>query len=139
MRALSDVRAGDVLPELRRRVAREDLVAYAEAGGDHNRLHTDDGFARSVGFPHVIAHGMFTMGHMAACVLAWAEDTGSVIAISAAFRTPVFPGDEIVAGGRVRSVHGDTATLDLWVAVERDGVKEWPIKRGEAAVRLSVD
>jgi hypothetical protein len=38
----------------------------------------------------------------------------------------------------VRSIDHDagTATLDLWVTSERDGELEWPIKRGEATVRL---
>ena len=95
-------------------------------------------FARSVGFDGVIAHGMFTMGHMAACVVAWAGDADAVSAISAQFRATVSMGQEIVAGGTVRSVDAEarTATLELWVASERDGVTEWPIKRGEATVRL---
>jgi acyl dehydratase len=133
---MRSVRTGEELPPLRRIVERADLVAYAEASGDRNPLHTDDAFARSVGFPGVIAHGMFTMGHMAACAVAWAGDPSRIASISAAFRSPVFPGDEIVAGGRVRSVQGDLAVLDLWVTVERDGRTEWPIRRGEATVRL---
>ena len=128
---------GEQLPELRRVVTKADLVAYAEASGDRNPLHTDDAFARSVGFPGVIAHGMFTMGHMAACVLAWAGEGAAVTSLSAAFRAPAVPGDELVAGGRVRAVEGDEATVELWVRVERDGAVEWPIKRGEAVVRVS--
>lgn len=129
------ITAGQEIPELRRVVSREDLVAYAEASGDRNPLHTDDAFARSVGFPSVIAHGMFTMGHMAACLLAWAGEDAAVASISAAFRAPAFPGDELVAGGRVRDVSDDAVTVELWVRVDRDGATEWPIKRGEAIVR----
>jgi len=128
-------RVGEELPPLRRVVTREDLIAYAEASGDRNPLHTDDAFARSVGFPSVIAHGMFTMGHMTTCVVGWAGDPASIASVSAAFRAPVYPGDEIVAGGRVRAVEGDEITLELWVRLDRDGSTEWPIKRGEAVVR----
>jgi acyl dehydratase len=130
--------AGDELPELRRVVTREDVRAYADVSGDPNPLHQDDGFARSVGFDGIIAHGMFTMAHMAACVVAWAGDAERVVAISAGFRAPVFMGDEIVAGGRVRSVDQEAgvATVDTWVTVERDGATEWPVRRGEATVRL---
>jgi acyl dehydratase len=126
--------AGQELPELRRVVTREDLVAYAEASGDRNPLHTDDAFARSAGFPGVIAHGMFTMGHMAACLLAWAGAAATVASVSAAFRAPAYPGDELVAGGRVRDASQDAVTVELWVRVERDGSTEWPIKRGEAVL-----
>jgi acyl dehydratase len=129
---------GEELPRLSRVVTREDVRAYAEAGGDRNPLHLDDEVAREAGFDGVIAHGMFTMGHMAACVVAWAGDPAAVTSVSAAFRAPVSMGQEIVAGGRVRALDDDarTATLELWVSSERDGATEWPIKRGEATVRL---
>jgi len=137
-RPFEGVSVGDELPHLRRVVSREDVRAYAEAGGDRNPLHLDDAFARGAGFDGVIAHGMFTMGHLAACVVAWAEDPAAVTAISANFRATVSMGQEIVAGGRVRAIDDEarTATLELWVSSERDGETEWPIKRGEATVRL---
>ncbi len=58
--------------------------------------------------------------------------------LTAQFRAPVFMGEEIVAGGRVRSLDpaARTATLDLWVSVERDGRTEMPVRRGEAVVLL---
>ena len=65
---------GEELPELRRVVTAVDVAAYADAGGDRNPLHLDDAFARSVGFDGVIAHGMFTMGHMATAVTEWAGE-----------------------------------------------------------------
>ncbi len=131
-------RAGDQIPELRRVVTREDVKAYADAGGDQNPLHQDDAFARRVGFPGILAHGMFTMGHLAACLVAWAGDPAAVVRMTASFRAPVFMGEELVAGGRVRSVDeaAGTATLETWVTVERDGQTEYPIRRGEAVIRL---
>ena len=138
-RRLDEVTVGEELPELRRVVTREDVKAYADASGDQNPLHQSDEFARGVGFDDVIAHGMFTMGHMAACVVAWAGDAAQVSAISAQFRATVSMGQEIVAGGRVRAVDAEagTATVDLWVSSDRDGETEWPIKRGGATVRLA--
>jgi acyl dehydratase len=137
-RSYEDVSVGEELPRLSRVVTREDVRAYAEAGGDRNPLHLDDAVAREAGFDGVIAHGMFTMGHMTACVVAWAGDPAAITSISAHFRAPVSMGQEIVAGGRVRALDDEarTATLELWVSSERDGATEWPIKRGEATVRL---
>ncbi len=40
----------------------EQIVAYAEESGDHNPIHLDGDFARSVGLPGTIAHGMLQMG-----------------------------------------------------------------------------
>jgi len=138
-RPLADIEVGQELPAFARIVTAADVKAYADAGGDQNPLHQDDAFARSVGFPGIIAHGMFTMGHMAAAVVAWAGEADAVASISAQFRAPVFMGEEIVAGGRVKAVDADagTATLELWVRVERDGATEWPIKKGEAVVLLA--
>ena len=41
---------------------RDQIAAYARASGDHNPIHLDDDFARSVGLPGLIAHGMLQMG-----------------------------------------------------------------------------
>jgi acyl dehydratase len=137
-RSFDAVTAGEELPQLRRVVSREDVKAYADVSGDQNPLHQDDAFARDVGFEGIIAHGMFTMAHLAACVTAWVGDPAAVEALSAQFRAPAFLGDELIAGGSVRAVDATarTATLDTWVRLERDGVTRWPIKRGAATVRL---
>ena len=133
-----DVSPGDEIPELRRVVTREDVKAYANAGGDQNPLHQDEAFARRVGFPGILAHGMFTMGHLAACLVAWAGDPAAIVRMTAGFRAPVFMGEELVAGARVRSVEEGSGILRLetWVSVERDGRTEYPIKRGEAEIRF---
>jgi acyl dehydratase len=133
-----DLRVNAELPPLSRIVIREDVRAYADAGGDQNPLHQDDDVARSVGFPGIIAHGMFTMGHLAACVAAWAGDPANILHLSAQFRVPVLMGEEIVAGGRVRAIDDDarTATVELWVTVDREGSTEFAIRKGEAEVRF---
>jgi len=59
------------LPPFTVRVDRARLVAYAAASGDHNRIHWDERFARSVGLPGVIAHGMWTMGAAVEAVARW--------------------------------------------------------------------
>jgi acyl dehydratase len=44
---------------------RDQIAAYANASGDLNPIHLDDDFARSVGLPGVIAHGLLQMGILA--------------------------------------------------------------------------
>jgi len=138
-RAFDDVEIGLELPELSRLVTREDVAEYADASGDLNPLHRDEAVARAAGFDGIIAHGMFTMGTLATCVTRWTGDVGALVRMRAAFRSTVSIGDTIVAGGRVRSLDPDarTATLEVWVRLERDGVVEEPIRRSEALVRLS--
>ena len=78
------------------------------------------------------------MGHMAACVTTWVGEVATVTRIAAQFRAVVLMGDEIVASGRVREIDriSRTVTVDLLVSVERDGVTEYPIRKGEAVVRF---
>lgn len=52
-------------------LTRADLVAYAEASGDHNPIHQDESVALAVGLPGVIAHGMLTLGLAARAVAEW--------------------------------------------------------------------
>jgi acyl dehydratase len=138
MPSIKDVAVRLDLPSLARVVTRENVKAYADVGGDENQLHQDDAVARAAGFPGVIAHGMFTMGHLSACISRWAGGPERIRRLSAQFRAPVFMGEEIVAGGRVKAVDAErgVALVECWVSLERDGTTEWPIKRGEAEVLL---
>jgi acyl dehydratase len=135
---MQDVRVGDELPPLARVVTREDVDTYAAVSGDHNPLHRDDRVARAAGYPGIIAHGMFTLGLLGSCVVAWAGDPAAVIRMKAAFRAPVYMGETIVAGGRVRALDTEagTATIEGWVTLERAGLTEYPVKKCEVSVRL---
>ena len=119
-------------------VTREDVDTYAAVSGDHNPLHRDDGVARAAGYPGIIAHGMFTLGLLGSCVVAWTGDPAAVIRMKAAFRAPVYLGETIVAGGRVRALDAETgtATIEGWVKLERAGLTEYPVKKCEVGVRL---
>ena len=137
-RRFDEIAVGDELPSSGRVVRREDVKAYADAGGDQNPLHQDDAFARKAGFDGLIAHGMFTMGHLSQCLVDWLGDPSPIVRLKVVFRAPVYMGETILAGGRVKAVDAATrtATLELWVTVQRDGVLVYPIRRGEADVAL---
>ena len=139
MRRFDEVHVGDVLPDTSRLVTRDGIAAYADASGDQNPLHRDDDVARAAGFDGVIAHGMLTMGHLASALVEWAGDGAALAALRVQFRAPVFAGESITVGGRVTALDParGTATLDVWVSVERGGELEWPIRRSEAEVRLA--
>lgn len=81
----------------------EQIGAYAAASGDHNPIHVDDEFARSVGLPGVIAHGMLQMGLLARA----AGPPDRVRRLACRFSGMVRPGDTVTfaaepAGGSVR-------------------------------------
>lgn len=135
---LEDVRVGDAIPVASKVVRREDVKAYADASGDQNPLHQDDAFARGVGFPGIIAHGMFTMAHVVKAVTDWAGDPGALVSIDVQFRAVVFMDETLDAGGEVTAVDPDArlATLSVWAAVERDGKRVLAVKNSRARVRL---
>lgn len=113
--------AGDTLEEKTFTVTRADLVAYADASGDHNPIHQDEEVARSVGLPGVIAHGMYTLALVGRAVAEW-TDGAEVVDLGAKFTSPVVvpagAGAEVVVAGRVLSVADGLATLALEVTCE---------------------
>jgi acyl dehydratase len=74
---------------------REQLAAYAEASGDHNPIHLDDDFARSVGLPGVIAHGLLQMGILATVAAEAAGGPDRLRRLSVRFGGMVLPGDTV--------------------------------------------
>ena len=84
------------------RITRADLVAYAEASGDHNPIHQDEDVARSVGLPGVIAHGMYTLALAARYVDEQLGEPGRIAQIGAKFTRPVVvpvEGTDVVVSG----------------------------------------
>jgi acyl dehydratase len=137
--ALDQLHVGDAMPVLTKVVRREDVKAYADASGDQNPLHQDDAFAQSVGFPGIIAHGMFTMAHVVKAVTDWLGDPGALASIDVQFRAAVFMDETLEAGGEVLELDPEarTATLSVWAAVERDGKRVLAVKNSRAVVRLA--
>ncbi len=134
-----DVQVGDELPAVSKVVKREDVKAYADASGDQNPLHQDDAFAQSVGFPGIIAHGMFSMAHVTKAVTDWLGDPGALKRMHVQFRAVVFMDETLVARGRIESLDSANrrARLSLWAEVHRDGETVLPIKNSEAEVELA--
>ncbi|MFI6687655.1 MaoC family dehydratase [Streptomyces sp. NPDC050485] len=90
-----DVEVGTELPAQSFPVGRATLVRYAGASGDFNPIHWNEKFAKEVGLPDVIAHGMFTMAAAARVVTDWAGDPGAVAEYGVRFTKPVVvPNDE---------------------------------------------
>jgi acyl dehydratase len=137
--SFDDVKVGDEIPVQAKVVRRENVKAYADASGDQNPLHQDDAFAQSVGFPGIIAHGMFTMAHLATCVTRWLGDPAALRSIKVQFRAVVFMNETIEAGGTISSLDAESkrAELELWVRLERDRETHYPIKNATAEVQLA--
>ena len=107
------------LPTQTYRVTRADLVRYAGASGDFNRIHWSDRVATDVGLPGVIAHGMFTMALVGRAVTGWAGAPDAVVDFGVRFTRPVVvpdtdEGTEIEVSAVVKEVTEDGLTrLDV--------------------------
>lgn len=136
------VEVGAELPPLRVRFTRADLVRYAGASTDFNPIHYSPRFARQVGLPGVVAHGLLTMGTGLRVVTDWAGDPARVRSYSVRFTKPVVvpdddDGAEVVFSARVAGVEGSRVTVAIdAVCVRADGVEDKVLGAARADVEL---
>ena len=136
--SLAELAVGQSIARRTVTVQRADLVRYAGASKDFNPIHWNDRFAREVGLPGVIAHGMFTMGQAVNVVSDWAGDPGAIVEYGVRFTRPVpvpDPGSatvEVEAVVGALDVEAGTARIDLTVAFEGTRV----LGKAQVLVRL---
>ena len=127
VRTFSEVSVGDVLPPVTIHIDRARLVQYAGASLDRNRIHWDERFAKQVGLPDVIAHGMFTMGSAVTLVTDWAGDAGRVVEYGVRFTKPVVvpydTGADLEVSGVVKSVDPETRRVTVELTATTGGEK----------------
>lgn len=127
VRRAVDVTVGEQLPPRTIHLDRARLVQYAGASLDRNPIHWDERFARSVGLPDVVAHGMLTMASTVNVVVDWVGDAGRVIEYGTRFTRPVVvaydAGADIDVAGVVRSVDPVTRRASVEMTASCDGAK----------------
>jgi len=133
---VSTFTAGEELAPLTVEVTREQLVRYAGASLDFNPIHWNEAFAKEVGLPDVIAHGMLTMALGSRLVTDWLGDPGRLVDYFARFTRPVVvPNDgaaTIEFTGKVAVVNDDgTARVDITAKFEGKAV----LGKAQAVVR----
>jgi acyl dehydratase len=113
---MSKIEIGTELAPKTFKINRKLLLDYANASGDQNPIHQDEAFAKSVGLPDVIAHGMLTMA-LAGKYLSDISGSQSVIEFSAKFIKPVVvPADtdvSLIISGKVADVTNGIAKIEL--------------------------
>lgn len=135
-RSIASVHVGDALPALEKPpITTTQLVQYAGASGDFNRIHYDEPFAKEGGFPSVIAHGMLSMAFFGQLVADWAGGPEHVARLAARFKAVTLPGDRITVGGEVVARDEAARTVELKLfAKKADGTVTL---EGAATVRVS--
>ncbi|HTU29292.1 MAG TPA: MaoC/PaaZ C-terminal domain-containing protein [Solirubrobacteraceae bacterium] len=82
-------------------------VRYAGASGDFNPIHIDDEFARSVGLPGRILHGLWTMAQVARAHTEAFGGPETLRELSVQFRGMGVPEQEVAVEGSVSEVVGE--------------------------------
>ncbi|MEU5049726.1 MaoC family dehydratase [Streptomyces sp. NPDC021096] len=135
------VEVGTELPAQSFPVTRDTLVRYAGASGDFNPIHWNEKFAKEVGLPDVIAHGMFTMAAAIRVVTDWVGDPAAVIDYGTKFTKPVVvPNDDkgatVEVSAKVAAKLDDEArTVRVDLVAMSDGQKVLGMAR--AVVKLA--
>ncbi|MFC0115117.1 MaoC family dehydratase [Kibdelosporangium aridum] len=129
---------GDELTPLTVQVTRKDLVRYAGAALDFNPIHWNEPFAKEVGLPDVIAHGMLTMAFAGRVITDWTGDPGKILDYYVRFTRPVVvPNDDkgatVELTGKVGAVNDDgTLRVDITAKFEGKTV----LGKAQAVLRL---
>jgi acyl dehydratase len=132
----SELRVGDDLPPLTKpAIDRVQIVRYAAASNDFNRLHLDEPFAHALGFPGLFAPGMLAMGFVGQLLTSWLR-RGHVRRLAARFVKIVWPGDELTCRGRISELRKENgacyADVELWAENQKGEL----VLRGQATCEL---
>ena len=94
-------------------------IRYAGASGDYNPIHVDEDFAKAVGLPGKILHGLYTMAQVARAQTEAGGGPESLRRLKVQFRGMGFPEQEITVTSTVRDERDGVAFVDT--VAEQDG------------------
>jgi acyl dehydratase len=126
------MKPGDAIPELKTTPDRFLTVRYAGASGDFNPIHIDEEFAKQVGLPGRILHGLWTMAQVARAQTEAAGGPQSLARLAVQFRGMGVPEAELEVTGEVREVRDGVAIVETRAVQNGKAI----IRNAEAEVRL---
>jgi acyl dehydratase len=131
------IAVGDTMPPRSRTVEQVDLIRYAGASGDFNRLHWDAEYAATASPTNgVIVHGMLNLALLLRAVGDWVGGDDRLISTSVSLRAPCPVGSTVTFRAEVLEVDEAAGTALLGVGVELpDGAPVLDPKRSRVTVR----
>jgi acyl dehydratase len=109
---MGELTAGQKIPQLSVTADKYLTNRYAGASGDFNPIHIDEEFARAVGLPGRILHGLWTMAQVARAQTEAGGGPEHLKRLAVQFRGMGMPEQEIVVSGVVREVEEGRAVVD---------------------------
>jgi acyl dehydratase len=129
---MSAFQQGAELPQLSVTPDRFLTVRYAGASGDFNPIHVDEEFAKSVGLPGRILHGLWSMAQVARAQTEAAGGPQALERLKVQFRGMGVPEQEIVVRSTVREADGDRVVVDTVAEQAGNAI----IRNAEAVLRV---
>src|SRR3954469_23457982 len=131
---MAALEVGGAIPEVTVTPDRYITARYAGASGDFNPIHIDEEFAKSVGLPRNILHGLYSMGVVAKAASQGLAggDPRALKKLTVQFRGMGMPEQEIEVTGTVKEVEGDRVVVDLEAAQGDNRI----IRNGQAELEL---
>ncbi len=129
---MTELKAGDQIPELKVTPDKYLTVRYAGASGDFNPIHIDEEFAKAVGLPGRILHGLWSMAQVARAQTEAAGGPQHLKRLSVQFRGMGVPEQEIRVSGTVREAQDGCVIVDT--VAEQAGKRI--IRNAEAELQL---
>jgi acyl dehydratase len=127
-----DLKAGAQIPEVSVTPDKYLTVRYAGASGDFNPIHIDEEFARAVGLPGRILHGLWTMAQVARAQTEAAGGPEHLKRLSVQFRGMGVPEQEVLVKGTLREPVDGRVVIDT---VAEQGGKQI-VRNAEAELEL---
>ncbi|MEA2139165.1 MAG: hypothetical protein QOG56_2315 [Solirubrobacteraceae bacterium] len=129
---MAPLRAADEIEPLTVTPDKYLTVRYAGASGDFNPIHIDEEFARAVGLPGRILHGLYTMAQVARAVTDAGGGPQSLRRLSVQFRGMGVPQHELTVTGTVRGVEDGVALVEAVCTQDGKAI----IRGAEAELRV---
>ena len=129
---MANLESGQQIPEQKVTPDRFITYRYAGASGDFNPIHIDEEFAKAVGLPGKILHGLWMMAQVARAQTEAGGGPESLKRLSVQFRGMGLPEQELVVRSTVRAVDDGVARIDT--SAEQSGKKI--IRNAEAEVEI---
>ena len=106
---ITKLSVGDTLePMTHNSISRTTLALFAGASGDHNPIHIDIDFAKSVGMDDVFAHGMLGMAYLGRFLTSIA-DQSNIRSYSVRFSSITQVGAKLKCTGKVKEITDTSA------------------------------
>ena len=129
---MPDFQVGEQIPEVKITPDKFLTVRYAGASGDFNPIHIDEEFAKAVGLPGRILHGLWTMAQVARAQTEAAGGPEALKRLSVQFRGMGVPEQEVSVSGTVREVTDGRVLIDT--VAEQSGKQI--IRNAEAELQI---